>query len=526
MIRKILVIILNSILNNDFVLRYQIRSIKNINFDNFDFLNLSFENHEELKNILFSKQYFSKKFYDEKSMNYHTFAWLNTAKKIGGAKIISISKQHIINWYKKKYNSSSSVWDEIIISKRLLNLIYNYDFYATSATEKEKNIFKFVILKNYFVLKLKAVFLKDIHEQPIEIFKTLLLLHSINNLKVDKIVTQINNQINYQVNKSGLHKSINPSTHAEFINELYEIKNICLYFKISIPKTVENHIINMSSVLKNLFHKDNTIALFNGSNNANYNQLIKINNLFKDIKPKNLSEEKDGLVVFEFKKIKIFFDITIPTSKLLSHNLHSGTLSFEMSYDKEKIITNCGSIEKRIGRRPEYLRLSAAHSTIIINNTNISELVEKKSYKRIPKNITFNKQQDDKKTIWESSHDGYKNNYKKIVQRKLIISKNNPSIAGRDSIISIGLNQKKILYNIRFHLTPNCSCLLTNNKKSVLIKTKLNNSWIFNSESKLTLEDSIYIYDGKRICKTKQIVISGLTSSSKTIENWSISKLN
>ena len=61
----------------------------------------------------------------------------------------------------------------------------------------------------------------------------------------------------------------------------------------------------------------------------------------------------------------------------------------------------------------------------------------------------------------------------------MIISKNNPSIAGRDSIISIGLNQKKILYNIRFHLTPNCSCLLTNNKKSVLIKTKLRTSLDF-----------------------------------------------
>ena len=97
---------------------------------------------------------------------------------------------------------------------------------------------------------------------------------------------------------------------------------------------------------------------------------------------------------------------------------------------------------------------------------------------------------------------------------------------GQDTIISIGLNQKKILYNIRFHLTPTCSCLLTNNKRAVLIKTKLNNSWIFNSENKLTIEDSIYIYDGKRICKTKQIVISGLISSSKNIENWSISKLN
>ena len=58
------------------------------------------------------------------------------------------------------------------------------------------------------------------------------------------------------------------------------------------------------------------------------------------------------------------------------------------------------------------------------------------------------------------------------------------------------------------------------------VKTGLKNSWTFESENKLTLEDSIYIYDGKRISKTKQIVISGLLSSSKNIENWSISKLN
>ena len=108
----------------------------------------------------------------------------------------------------------------------------------------------------------------------------------------------------------------------------------------------------------------------------------------------------------------------------------------------------------------------------------------------------------------------------------MTISKNNSIITGRDSIISIGLKQNKVLYNIRFHLTPCCSCILTNNKRSVLIKTELNKSWIFNSESKLTLEDSIYIYDGKRINKTKQIVISGLASSPKNTENWSISKIN
>ena len=50
---------------------------------------------------------------------------------------------------------------------------------------------------------------------------------------------------------------------------------------------------------------------------------------------------------------------------------------------------------------------------LIVNNTNISELVEKKSYKRIPKNISFSKREDDLKIYWESSHDGYKDNFKK-----------------------------------------------------------------------------------------------------------------
>tara|TARA_B100001013_G_C24535721_1_gene412563 strand:- start:83 stop:925 length:843 start_codon:yes stop_codon:yes gene_type:complete len=279
----------------------------------------------------------------------------------------------------------------------------------------------------------------------------------------------------------------------------------------------------MSSVLKNLFHKDNTLALFNGSNNSNLKSIININKLQKDINTKDLSNPKDGLAICEINKLKIFFDATKPTNKLISQNLHSGTFSIEISYDKEKIITNCGSIEKRIGKKPEFLRYSAAHSTIIINNTNISELVEKKSYKRVPENLIFNKDENEEFIVWEGMHDGYKNNFNYLVKRKLLISKKITKITGYDLIIRTNLKAKKMIYNIRFHLTPTCSCLLTNNQKAVLIKTN-NSSWIFESENKLTLEDSININDGKRIYKTKQIVISGYTLATKKKEKWSISK--
>ena len=41
--------------------------------------------------------------YDENSIQYHYFEWLHAAKKTGGSEIISLAKQHIMNWNLKKY---------------------------------------------------------------------------------------------------------------------------------------------------------------------------------------------------------------------------------------------------------------------------------------------------------------------------------------------------------------------------------------------------------------------------------------
>ena len=132
--------------------------------------------------------------------------------------------------------------------------------------------------------------------------------------------------------------------------------------------------------------------------------------------------------------------------KQINKNLHSGTLSFEMSCLDEKIITNCGSVEKRYGKKPEYLRYSAAHSTLILNNTNISEL-SKNSYKRIPQKILFDYVENNNEVIWIASHDGYHLNFSRIIKRKLKISKNKNIVAGEDSIILSKYNSKKLEKN-------------------------------------------------------------------------------
>ena len=327
-----------------------------------------------------------------------------------------------------------------------------------------------------------------------------------------------------QINNNGMHISMNPCIQAEILNNLYEIKSIFLFFKLDLPDEINFYILNMSSVLINLFHNDGSIALFNGANNTNVGSIRKIIQLSGDLKPKNLFKIENGIAVLNFHKLKLFFDIAKFDNKLINQNIHAGTLSFELSHNNEKIITNCGSIEKRFGKKPEYLRFSAAHSTIILNNTNISELIEKKSYKRAPKNIQFSSNEDNKNFYWKASHDGYKNNFYKIIKRKITISKNNFKITGEDTILSTKLSKNNILINIRFHLTPSCTSLLTNNKETILIKTKSNNSYIFRSDHKLSLDESISILDGNKIEKTKQIVISSYSLNPKVIR-WSFSQV-
>lgn len=72
---------------------------------------------------------------------------------------------------------------------------------------------------------------------------------------------------------------------------------------------------------------------------------------------------------------------------------------------------------------------------------------------------------------------------------------------------------------------PGCNSVLTNNKKSVLIKTKSKQSLIFKSNSKVSIEDSIFVNNQNQIKHTKQIVISGYTDNKKKTELWSMKKI-
>ncbi len=496
---------------------FNFKSKKNLSFNNLNFKKIDFTNNQQVKSYIFKKY-----FYKKKNKNIHSFDFLNFSKKLGGKLGINLSKESIFGWYSINKNKINFPWSEDLSSRRLINLLYNYEFINSSSSINDKKKLDSII---FFHIQRVLYDFKTKKSNEITSFDLLAFLLS------SLILKQINlNKLNFitfilesQIDNLGMHKSYNILEHSKFINNQNEIRNIFLFFKVKKIDSFDNLVLKTTSILNQYFHDDGSFPLFNGTNNI-YTKIIN-ETLNKDtyLKKRNFVNIDNGIAFYSDKSKRIFFDVVQPTKNRISSNLSAGTLSFELSGFGEKIITNCGASEN-FGKNPEYLRYSAAHSTIILQNTNISEIKEGDPHIKFPQSVSFRNESNDEEEVFEGSHNGYLKKFNKIIKRKIFIDKSNTKLKGEDAVISLKDSKNRLIYHIRFHLADEMTYNFTNNKKNIILRTKLNNIWIFKSDVELIIEDSIYV-DNNITKLTKQIVIKGIMSEKKIIKKWSLEKI-
>ncbi len=493
------------------------KSFKDLSFLNLNFRRIDFTNYKQIKSFIFKEN-----FYKSKNRNVHTFDFLNFSKKLGGKIGINLSKESIFGWFKENKNKLNFPWSEDLAAKRLINLLYNYEYINSSSKifDKKKldTIIYYHIQRVLFDFKVKKI--SDISSFDIVAYIiSSLIINKINNRKIEyiKFIVEL------QIDKLGMHKSYNILEHSKFINNLSELRNILLFFNVKESNQLDNLILKMTSVLNQYFHNDGSLPLFNGTNNI-FTKVIA-DSLNKDtyLVKRNFTNINNGVAFYANKNNKLFFDVVQPNKDRISSNLSAGTLSIEWSSYGEKIFTNCGASEN-FGKNPEYLRYSAAHSTIILQNTNISEIKEGTPHIKFPQSVVFRRETNDEQEVFEGSHNGYIKKFNKIVRRKLTVLKNKNKLVGEDAVISYKDSRDRLIFHIRFHLADEMAYNFTNNKKNIILKTKLNNIWIFKSETELIIEDSI-IVDNNFTKPTKQIVIKGACIKNKTIRRWSLEKI-
>ena len=482
-----------------------------------NFRKIDFTNYNKVKSFIFKKRFFLSK-----NKNIHSFDFLNFSKRLGGTIGITLSKEAIFGWHKLNKNKLGFPWLDDLPSKRLINLLYNYEYINSSSNIDDKKKLDFIIYfhinRVFFDFNLKKISQLSSFDL-VAYLLSCAILKKLNEEKVEYIKYVVDGQID----KLGMHRSYNLLEHSKFINNLKEIRNILLFFKSKKSNIFDETLLKMTSILNEYFHVDGTLPLFNGTNNVYTKSISDSINKENYLKKREFSNISNGIAFYSDKNKKIFFDVVQPNSDMVSSNLSAGTLSFELSGFGEKIITNCGALES-FGKNPEYLRYSAAHSTIVLQNTNISEIKEGNPHIKFPQSVVFRKETNSKEEILEGSHNGYLKKFNKIIKRKIIIHKNANKFRGEDSLISYKDINSRLIYHIRFHLAHNMVLNFTNNKRNIILKTNLNNIWLFKSDSELIIEDSILV-DNNITKPSKQIVIKGVLSDKKIIKKWSLEKI-
>ncbi len=121
---------------------------EDIVFNDLNFKRLDFTNYKQIKSFIFKE-----KFHNLNNSFVHTFEFLNYSQNLGGKIGITLSRKSILDWYNLNKNKIFHPWTEDYTSKRLINIIYNYDFISSSSSNVEiKNLKKIILVHMHRVI--------------------------------------------------------------------------------------------------------------------------------------------------------------------------------------------------------------------------------------------------------------------------------------------------------------------------------------------------------------------------------------
>lgn len=205
----------------------------------------------------------------------------------------------------------------------------------------------------------------------------------------------------------------------------------------------------------------------------------------------------------------------------------ASTLAFEFSDGPDRIVVSCGGARGADLRLPaalaEGLRTTAAHSTLVVDNSNSTAIHPDGTLGRGVGEMELSRQETDTASRIEASHDGYVRRHGVIHRRRIALGADGRDVRGEDSLIPAGRRRKAaaIPFAVRFHLHPGVQVSPTADGAGALLRTPSGAAWQFRANgATLGIEESVWI-DGRGIPReTQQLVLTGESPAGGTSVSW------
>ena len=326
-----------------------------------------------------------------------------------------------------------------------------------------------------------------------------------------------------QLGADGVHVTRSPAGQLLILRRLVELHGVLRDAGIDTPQPLESAVARMAAALRGLRHGDGRLCLFNDSNEEE-NWLIdlvlsraEMRGHVVDVRP-----EDAGFQRLTAKRTMVVMDAGPLPPPGFDRHAHAGTLSFEMSVGRQRMVVNCGAYS---GLREDWRfaqRATAAHSTVTIDDYNSADVLGDALIGFRPRVAPPDRHESDGNLWLDATIVDYAGLAGLSHQRRLYLSAGGGNLRGEDNLS--GKRQHRFV--VRFHLHPSVTASLAQNEESVLLRLRDGEGWRFRAEGgAVGLQESVYLGFRGRPRRTSQIVITGAKRGGTATVKWAFNRL-
>ena len=452
----------------------------------------------------------------------HSFDWLRDLRAVGGDTARRRARELAADWLTYHDRWDPLAWAPSVTARRLASWLGQYEFFAASAEiEFRHRLLGSLVRQARHLDRALPAGLAGAEALTAAkgmIYAGVSLPGGATWLR--RGLSILRHNLAHQILADGGHVARSPAVQLTVLRDLIDMRAALHAGGVETPPGLQAAIEQMAPMLRLFRHGDGALALFNGASEAEGWQIDLVLQRAGS-RPRALSlAPQSGFQRLHGGRTVVLVDAGRPPPPGLDAEAHAGTLSFEMSVGRERLIVNCGAHPAARGWGRAY-RATAAHSTLAVAETNSSRISADGALTRRPETVTCRREEAEGHHWLEMSHDGYAAVFGMVHHRRLYLAASGEDLRGEDRLDGPAGKD----FTVRFHLHPDVRAIPARDGQTVLLRLGRGGGWRFRAQgAAMALEPSIYLGRAGEARRTQQVVLTGRTKSGGATVKWALRK--
>jgi len=451
------------------------------------------------------------------------FGWLVDLRALGGDQARRRARDLVALWIEQESRWTPAAWAPATVGRRLSAWLGHYEFYAVSAEVPFRQALLASIARQARLLsRLLPAGLAG--GDAIAAIKGLALAGIAceeGGPWLEQAARLLARELPRQVLADGGQEERSPARHLEVLRDLVDLRAAFHTAGSEPPPALIDAIEQMAPFLRLLLHGDGALAQFNGGGEADALTAELVLQRASARQRPLLSAPQSGFQRLQAGRLVVIVDAGRPPGPGLDRAAAAGTLSFEVSLGRERLIVNCGAHAGDPAWR-QALRATAAHSTLTLADHNSSELLPQGGLGRRPDSVTCRREERDGALWLDLSHDGYRPRHGVVHHRRLYLDATGDDLRGEERLEG---GAGGLPFALRFHLHPQVQATLAQGGGAALLKLPRGGGWRLRAKGvALSLEPSVYLPAAGPPRRSLQLVLSGETVEGATQVQWALQR--